>query len=78
MALDAIASGRWPVAAVVAYSGRLASPRPTGLLSPDVRVEPVSVGWGPTASRLQSDDQGILASCSRALRKPIYGQSVRL
>lgn len=28
MALDAIASGRWPVAAVVAYSGRLASPRP--------------------------------------------------
>jgi phospholipase/carboxylesterase len=28
MALDAIASGRWPVGAVVAYSGRLASPRP--------------------------------------------------
>ncbi|MEJ6782905.1 alpha/beta hydrolase [Aminobacter sp. Piv2-1] len=28
MALDAVASGRWPVAAVVAYSGRLASPRP--------------------------------------------------
>jgi phospholipase/carboxylesterase len=28
MALDAIVSGRWPVAAVVAYSGRLASPRP--------------------------------------------------
>lgn len=26
--LDAIVSGRWPVAAVVAYSGRLASPRP--------------------------------------------------
>ena len=28
MALDALASGRWPVAAVVAFSGRLASPRP--------------------------------------------------
>lgn len=28
MALDAIASGRWPVAGVVAYSGRLASPPP--------------------------------------------------
>ena len=28
MALDAIASGRWPVGAVVAYSDRLASPRP--------------------------------------------------
>jgi phospholipase/carboxylesterase len=28
MALDAVVSGRWPVAAVVAYSGRLASPRP--------------------------------------------------
>ncbi len=31
MALDAIATGRWPVAAVVAFSGRLASP---GALSP--------------------------------------------
>jgi phospholipase/carboxylesterase len=28
MALDAVASGRWPVAAVVAFSGRLASPEP--------------------------------------------------
>lgn len=28
MALDAVASGRWPVAAVVAFSGRLASPSP--------------------------------------------------
>ncbi len=28
MALDALASGRWPVAAVVAFSGRLASPGP--------------------------------------------------
>jgi phospholipase/carboxylesterase len=28
MALDALASGRWPVAAIVAFSGRLASPRP--------------------------------------------------
>jgi len=28
MALDALASGRWPVAAVVAFSGRLASPLP--------------------------------------------------
>lgn len=28
MALDAIASGRWPVAGAVAFSGRLASPEP--------------------------------------------------
>lgn len=28
MALDAVASGRWPVGAVVAFSGRLASPAP--------------------------------------------------
>jgi phospholipase/carboxylesterase len=28
MALDAVASGRWPVGAVVAFSGRLASPKP--------------------------------------------------
>jgi phospholipase/carboxylesterase len=28
MALDALASGRWPVGAVVAFSGRLASPQP--------------------------------------------------
>jgi len=28
MALDAVASGRWPVAGVVAFSGRLASPVP--------------------------------------------------
>lgn len=28
MALDAIVSGRWPVGAVVAFSGRLASPEP--------------------------------------------------
>lgn len=28
MALDAVASGRWPVAAVVAFAGRLASPPP--------------------------------------------------
>lgn len=28
MALDAVVSGRWPVAGVVAFSGRLASPQP--------------------------------------------------
>lgn len=28
MALDALASGRWPVAGIVAFSGRLASPPP--------------------------------------------------
>lgn len=40
MALDAVASGRWPVGAVVGFSGRLASPT----LSP-VRV-PVSLWHG--------------------------------
>jgi len=34
MALDAIASGRWPVAAVVAFSGRLASPAPLTPVGP--------------------------------------------
>ena len=28
MALDAVASGRWPVGAIVAFSGRLATPEP--------------------------------------------------
>lgn len=28
MALDALASGRWPLAGVVAFSGRLATPEP--------------------------------------------------
>ena len=28
MALDALASGRWPIGAIVAFSGRLASPSP--------------------------------------------------
>ena len=37
MALDAIASGRWPVAAVVGFSGRLASPEPLAP-SPHSRV----------------------------------------
>jgi len=31
MALDAVVSGRWPVAGVVAFSGRLASPHPYNL-----------------------------------------------
>ncbi|MBB3962604.1 alpha/beta hydrolase [Rhizobium metallidurans] len=35
MALDAVASGRWPVGAVVGFSGRLASPLP---LAPAVRT----------------------------------------
>jgi phospholipase/carboxylesterase len=36
MALDAIASGRWPVGAVVGFSGRLASPQP---LKPSVSTK---------------------------------------
>ncbi len=35
MALDAVASGRWPVAAIVGFSGRLASPLP---LAPAVKT----------------------------------------
>lgn len=35
MALDAVASGRWPLAGVVAFSGRLSSPLP---LTPTARV----------------------------------------
>ncbi|AHF77548.1 Phospholipase/carboxylesterase [Sodalis praecaptivus] len=38
MALDAVASGRWPVAGVVAFSGRLATPLP---LTPAAAQTPV-------------------------------------
>lgn len=40
MALDALASGRWPVAAVVGFAGRLASPEP---LSPSAGTKTLLV-----------------------------------
>jgi len=42
MALDALASGRWPIGAIVAFSGRLASPTP---LSPST-VSPLLLVHG--------------------------------
>lgn len=46
MALDALASGRWPVGAIVAFSGRLASPYP---LSPG-KATPVLLVHGAADS----------------------------
>lgn len=46
MALDALASGRWPVGAIVGFSGRLASPNP---LSPD-KATPVLLVHGAADS----------------------------
>ncbi len=40
MALDLLASGRWPVAAVIAFSGRLASPEP---LAPSLATRAVLI-----------------------------------
>ncbi|HEY9211732.1 MAG TPA: dienelactone hydrolase family protein [Ancylobacter sp.] len=53
MALDAVASGRWPVAAVVAFAGRLASPEP---LAPFIgtRVLLVHGGADPVIPALES------------------------
>lgn len=46
MALDALVSGRWPVGAIVGFSGRLASPLP---LSPD-KATPVLLVHGAADS----------------------------
>lgn len=38
MALDAVVSGRWPVGAVLAFAGRLASPEPFAPVLGDTRI----------------------------------------
>lgn len=53
MALDACASGRWPVAGVVAFAGRLASPQPLSP-SPDTRVLLVHGGGDPVIPAIES------------------------
>ena len=57
MALDAIASGRWPVGGVVAHSGRLASPQP---LAPSTSTRLLLVHG--TADPVIPADQSIAAA----------------
>ncbi|WP_292867381.1 dienelactone hydrolase family protein [Mesorhizobium sp.] len=65
IALDAIASGRWPVGAVVAYSGRLASPQPfTPAGSP--RVLAVHGGADPVIPAVNSTET-VAALCKLGL-----------
>jgi phospholipase/carboxylesterase len=65
MALDAIASGRWPVAAAVAYSGRLTSPRPftparsTQVLMVHGAVDPVIPAGNSTEAAATRREAGL-------------------
>jgi len=63
MALDAVASGRWPLAAVVAFSGRLSSPLP---LSPSPGV-PVLLIHGEQDSVINSLETKRAAATLRTL-----------
>ncbi|NTF52878.1 alpha/beta hydrolase [Rhizobium rhizogenes] len=66
MALDAIASGRWPVGAVVGFSGRLASPLPLqAAVSPPVllvhgSVDPVIPAAETTKAAALLQSQGVM------------------
>lgn len=46
MALDAVVSGRWPVAALLGYSGRLASPGPFAPFAPSPRTRVALIHGG--------------------------------
>lgn len=59
MSLDAIASGRWPVAALVGYSGRLASPEP---LKPSTATKVLLIHGG--ADAVIPSDETIKAAAS--------------
>lgn len=63
MALDALASGRWPVAAVVAFSGRLASPPP---LTPSIGTRVLLV-HGAEDTIIPAQDSERAASTLRGL-----------
>ncbi|MFC0686602.1 alpha/beta hydrolase [Novosphingobium clariflavum] len=55
MALDAVVSGRWPVAALLGYSGRLASPGPLEP-SPQTRVALIHGGSDPVIPPAETTD----------------------
>lgn len=63
MALDALASGRWPVGAIVGFSGRLASPNP---LSPD-KATPVLLVHGAADSVIPAAETVKAATTLKAL-----------
>ena len=68
MALDALVSGRWPVAGIVAFSGRLASPQPLtpALNTPVLLIHGMADGVIPVAeSEVAAEtlrDLGVTAS----------------
>lgn len=63
MALDALVSGRWPVGAIVGFSGRLASPLP---LSPD-KATPVLLVHGAADSVIPAAETAKAAATLQAL-----------
>lgn len=63
MALDALVSGRWPVGAIVGFSGRLASPLP---LSPD-KATPVLLVHGAADSVIPAAETVKAAAILQAL-----------
>ncbi len=63
MALDAVASGRWPVGAVVGFSGRLASPLP---LQPAEQT-PVLLIHGSADQVISATETGKAAATLKAL-----------
>lgn len=63
MALDALASGRWPAAAVVAFAGRLASPRP---LAPAMAT-PVLLLHGAADRVIPADESAVAERQLRGL-----------
>lgn len=63
MALDALASGRWPVAAIVAFSGRLASTKP---LTP-VTTTPLLLIHGTSDSIMPVTESALAATILQEL-----------
>lgn len=63
MALDALATGRWPVAAIVAFSGRLAT---AGPLAPSPRTHALLIHGAADAVIAASESAAAEASLTRA------------
>ena len=68
MALDAVASGRWPVAAVVAFSGRLATPSltPAGQ-TPVMLIHGDADGAIPVAESIEAEARLLAAGVAAKL-----------
>jgi len=86
MALDALASGRWPIAGVLGYSGRLASPEPlqpsadTALLLVHGDADPVMPAslMDAAAGTLRSHGVGVETHMLAGLGHSISGKGVEL